>query len=1648
MFTSSQKISFPSGEGGAGGSFIPEARRAESSDFRNLSALAVSSLPMRPFTILYFVSVFFVLEIAAHAEPAQRRTGLELLVDTTGHAYYARPHRLRGVAYEVLGLAQLRPLPGARVRARCGGDWAEITAGDRGAFELEVPIPASPNFGDDEDDRLEFEVIHQGDRRRIEIPINLQSPLAVEARADRQTYEPGETVHVWARVYDVQTLRPLAGIPVRLDSNERTTSAAGVATLDFPLADQGGIAHITMEVRAGTDYLQTFGSISIIVGERPTTDLLVTVETTPETAAPGEEVAVAVQVRSPSGFPVREAQVQLSGSHQTVSATTSVDGNATLLLRAPEYARTEQGQVSLSGTARHPGYGVTGVGGSFRVRPPRSLQIEAIPINGGLIPEVRGRLILSVFQSDGLSPAAGSTVEVRGAAIEGRRATTAVGRHGFLTVPVRPMPGSFARHVGESRCAESSATTIDVVVRGEVEQRTQLCVPVLEHALVVPTVRRPAVAPGETIEVSLTRRPAVARRPVVVDLIARTSGGMIDLIRSVTVPATTTQVRFTAPDDRIGIFHVEARPVMEEGASIHHEGDEGFPTAEGHGSSTPLLVRPAVPSFPRLELDREVYQILEEAHLTVHTPAGAPTSHVAILARDMAQHEGEQPFAEYFLRRAFDRAILDPSTPEADILVRAALASSGELATTNLLVRQGDRGPIFNRDPVRLASTLVNSRVGHWMGAIENALEDALLAGTVESITTDDGPRRRFHPDLLDRAMSEVAEDEARTLSDAPATTGMLTALDPSFTFETVSRRVARRRLVMLMGVLASYIDPEGNSESRPRGRSTEPPERWLSELVRLGVVAPTDLHDPWGGTFVLRRTGREPAFTIAVEAEGYELISPGPDGRLNTADDVRNPFARVVDEGTLYARASGEDQLIAQLSALSPGADVLQDLLEAYARLNDEALEELAGDFLGAGGAVGYGYGAGAGGLRGRRARSPSIRMGSAACLASLGLGGVARHDFPATLFYEPEAPIDASGRTVIDIPLAEAPTTYIVEAILWRDDGWVWSGSVQLRVDMELIVDAPVPGVVTVGDDLRLPLRVANRTKTSRTVWLHVAGNDALDLQPIEAGPVEVPARDAVEVSVVISPRRPTKGQLTIAARTKEGAQLDAVTRPMTVRQDKRRALYSAEDVFRGSGTISATVPEGATPLVKNRVTAIVGPSIFRRGETGRWVQWLDTFAGTWNRGYTAMARWEIEDLVESDDPIVLGQLVSASWLMSTVRDAPIMRAVSVLEDYVEGAEPEHATDVRYLSRLLLLLAPAVRNAETRSGLRARVLQLTRALRVKIENGGALFADAPWLSARAAAALLWTANHNDPDDRALELLERARNALVEVDEDLWLEGGSDDRGTRGDELFVASSLLALCEIERGGDDVAFRLLRSLARLIRSSGGDLPEVRNLTSEDRMIAAAAAAALGNQRLPDSVVVRADGTPHTIELTGGSGALGLQLLGEAGEHHLELVDAGGHLVVIALSSEYTVDWDVPPPLSGPFTVTINGEAGRVDDRSGLILTVRNRVPRLVTSPVVELGLPAGVEIDEEARSEIRRATVSDPDISVDTLTLRLRPIGPRQDVEIVLPWLWTSAGQLTGLGVMAYSEGRTEAISVTPSRRVEVTNINDSQGETP
>ena len=62
--------------------------------------------------------------------------------------------------------------------------------------------------------------------------------------------------------------------------------------------------------------------------------------------------------------------------------------------------------------------------------------------------------------------------------------------------------------------------------------------------------------------------------------------------------------------------------------------------------------------------------------------------------------------------------------------------------------------------------------------------------------------------------------------------------------------------------------------------------------------------------------------------------------------------------------------------------------------------------------------------------------------------MGAMIREDFPATLFFSELVELDGD-RAQIEVPLADALTTYRLEAIAWTASGWTTSGAGRLRVD-----------------------------------------------------------------------------------------------------------------------------------------------------------------------------------------------------------------------------------------------------------------------------------------------------------------------------------------------------------------------------------------------------------------------------------------------------------------------------------------------------------------------------------------------------------------------------------------------------------------------
>ncbi|MCC7536185.1 MAG: hypothetical protein IT379_08225 [Deltaproteobacteria bacterium] len=1589
----------------------------------------------------------------ARAQPVARSSagdapsGYELSLAGPHQLLAGRVARFRGIAYRVHGLAELRALPGASLRARCVAEttdattpWAPGRADARGFFELDVPV-ADVLRGNA---TLSVAVGEGESLRTLDFPVSVREAFVIELFTDRQLYEPGERVHVWARLFDARSMRPIGGREIRFDvsgegTRSVTTSDAGVASFALGLPEQAIEGARTVVARIGSHVVMR----EVAVGTRRYARLFASVRTSPDTAAPHAPVSIEVTVTTPSGAPVRGAvaDVVLDGE-QRAQATTDAAGRATVAMHAPAYLTHDTGIVVATATVRHPAHGATTASALLRLAVPHSLTVEAVAENAGLVPEVPGRVYVRLADGAGEPPPAGTEIEVTGPAVMSGRARATTDAHGIAVVPTRlPLGAAVSDENGQS------TATIVVRVGGAAPRTARVRVPVLREAEVVPRVERPVVAPGAELRVAVARSPFAPRSPVVVELVGD------DVVAARVIDARADHAELTVPERRLGVLVVRARPLRTAGS------------AEGIGASDAVLVRPADAAFPEIAPERDRYAVGDTARLTLRSGARGGRRWAAILVRDLAAHERERAFSSWFLGGAIDRALLDPERPAAETLLRTALAAytsaDGAPETAPPLTddfgrrtdaRLGsttspERGVL--RDPIPLSDELRRRGVGEVMRRVESMLASALDEGALDELTVGRGANRRFRADLI-----EQMDDAPETLGGGGLSLAMLESADPSFGYASVARRVARGRLVKLLVALARYLDPGQDAPLEQRVAAREPSARWLARLVERGLVPAEALIDPWGGRFALRRVAR-PALAVAPEAAGLELVSPGPDGRVGTADDVRDPFARAVPRGTPYAVLSGEDELMHALAHLAPGADVLRRLVEAYARVAAEVTEDEIGDAVRGrvseglyGDTVGTSYGYGGLGLTG------TGRGGGGSGVGTIGLGSigtigrgsgtgygmpgfarVVRERFPATLVFRPEIAVDASGTTSIDVALGDAVTTYLVEAIVWGDDGWTWSASTRVRVERDVVVDAPVPEWASVGDVLELPVRVGNRTAAPLVLGVELEPPAGLGPARSIMRGIDVGAGDARELPVTLAWSRVGRGHVLVGVRGPTGAPLDAVRRPIEVRPVLRRARLSASALVEGASarhgaarsrtataesrtsTVVLEVPEGAIPTAVGEVRVRSGLALL--GEPA------DPWMRAWVEAWSPPASELSVPRGPAHQPPELARAIAASWQRSSASDAHVSNAIVRLTRLVAQSSPDTlARD----AEVLLALAPAVRSAGRRPvAVRRELGGLVRTLRDRVASGISARGDGDdtTLLAMAAAGLAWTASGAADLPRVRDLVRRIDRRRLRVGDDAWI-------ATDGDETMAASALAAMVDVRLGRRPRAFELLRTMLRVTEEPGA-------LGERERAWARVAAMLLvppGAHATHVRVAID-EGPFARVAVRGGVATLAAPSLSRAGRHVVRVDAGGGAPSFVDLSCEIGLEWAVAPARPGPITVAVGDVAGVRDARSVTELVVRNRSARTVAVPVLEVSLPAGAELDEEARASLRPISAREPESTRGTLTLVLRPMPPGATARVPLAPTWSVAGRVIGFGVASYAADRPDDVSIVRPRVITV-----------
>lgn len=1499
-----------------------------------------------------FASVLASPAVAESNRPSEPSTGFVVEWSPRQTVLGNAPWRSRGRLLEVRGIAELVPASGEQVRA-------VFVHRDRHQSHTTATAPVRTDRGG------YFELTGRPPIQVVSVQLQVQSngrfhtfgtsPLRAdrspraELRTDRQRYEPGETAQITAWQFSPGgSLQPgTAELHVSHHGRQIHRESLRIGP--------SGAAQVSFTFEAGMQpgpYVFRIGdqSTQVTLEEREEQSMMVDVALDARVVAPGTPIEGTITVTTPAGDPIAGATVLLNGGE---AQSTDRRGRLSFRLPTPQSFTEEVLRQSLQVAVSHPSVGRRNASTSYQVARNRWV-LTLLPETGQLIPGIPTRGFVSVLDHTGAPAPEGTRITVEGRALPGSSFEGQTNALGLLEVPLNLPDGAYEG----CNCA-----TFRGDIHGADGQEThRLSVGVNARAQAF--ARAPSrVAPGETITVEILRRRDAARRSFLLRV-----GDARDALEVVNPGQSRVRIRIPETSALNPILSVHLEPFAQD------QGDRLVSV------TTASYVQPESSFELSIESDAPSCDVRAEAAITVERSTAALPTYFAWVVRDLAMHDGEIPWATELSQRLLKEALTGDS-----IALRGGLATFARNRSlgANVYSRaQQQRNRLITRLGVLLEDLVLNADV-----------YGELLQGN------------RFRPDLLQSTAIRAAN--LRNAGGALLTLAMIQRTAPELRFDVIARRVARNGLAPLMVAIAQAAEGEQLPEDAP--------ERWLSELVRQGRLTAREITDPWGTPYSFRRTPGA-RFVLSAHAPNFQVVSAGPDRRFGTRDDLSDPFARVVPEDSLYARFGGENQLMRRLSALATGEGVLAAMGQAYeaetaamsrarnsvSRSNAEGSMDFAADGMSVrgvgrgGGGVGYGTI----GLAPAPAEEPSMRSSLAprrarqAETAELeqsldddvvnepaspfgAIAGRIRRDFPATLHVLPPTELDGD-RMTLAVPLADALTTYRLEAIAWNSAGIFRNASTEFRVRQAFTVDAPIPNFAREGDTLIIPVRFANHSDDPRQVRIAVEG-EGLGLES-EAHSLQLEAnstgRHLLEVRIG-APTGDGEGLIRVGLfDAQNGDALDAVERPIALQSPGRPTAVEHTGLIDGS-SFSFDLPNDASPHGEGHLRFAEGLFLPPEGNLLHQA-WLRALA---RRPLTEEQRQHAENALHSGNPQVLPMALAALW------DTDIDNAVlkSSFERLVE--RPRLLNFARHT--LPMAFAPVLRS-NNRRALKDELAPLFEHLRE--ENAATL--DIERSPERWAAAAAFFAASSESTELAGELIRRCERHLLGFADRSFLPAATPE----GIDLMGTGHLMSAYAL-LGRHDEAAALLRTLI----DANTDVLEHRH----QHLTIATGGATLLTGQIPSAIRI----DDQRLEVN-ENGTVSLPALG-SGAHRIAFEGTEG-LLLATLRVPFALPWDAPvPPNQLRAELAFDGNVGALDHRAGLRLTVRNRSPQLLQNPEVVIQLPAGARLDEGLRNNLHFA--SPATVEGSALRLRLRPLTPGAFVRIPLPIQWSTAGELQGLG---------------------------------
>jgi hypothetical protein len=1011
-----------------------------------------------------------------------------------------------------------------------------------GLARISVPVPS----GDARTIALLLAVRHGEHVRTRAIAVMRKLHRAIDLHVPDTYLVPGSNVPVWLTVSDARTGKPAtnAGVELALlegdierTSQRLVTDATGLARTHLAVpAALSGVLALSLRARTLESPPRAPAEAVLPLGLREETPAMprVSVSWRENELRPGDAAHAEIRLLDATDEPIAGHEVRWwIGPKGTTppknddewrgAATAKTDGLGVIVMtsQAPRVVTAQGSELTLVVRTDIEGQHVE----QRRVVPVGAPVASAeVEVEGGaLVPSLTQRVFLRV--TDGGTGIAG-TFDIAGDGLRARVTTDAFGE-GELTWAVPAEIGA-ARQVGPCAGGVAAALSIRAAAPIPTLHRTEpfeACVPVARDRtrLIRPSVHVARI--GETVRASWVG-PKSASSMVLT--------GVDGIGTAIWSTDGEARIEASAP----GLHTISATMPQDSKASL--------------SSAAQVLVVPRV--LPKLRASAvggrlapggevEVETVLDDGH--GHPLAGT-------VAAVLVDREGGGSVAG--LERFDTRLGLCERVGAPRDRCDAFLEGDAETLRRRLLggTRSTTVEPAL--DPAAHAEAQLRQTFSDVLHSLEGAVYEADTPESLRDVRRKERGRSTWNPELM-TLVTGAMNAPPTTPGGEPFSFADLAAVDPQVSFDVVARRVTRMKLFNVLAAIRSYRASDNLGEDEPALRD---PDALLRRLVRSDRLSSSALLDPWGGTMGFVRTTEAPLPFLGV-ARGYALHSPGPDGLLGTADDIKDPFERVLRSRTPYADAMGEDEIVDARLDMRVSDATVSAWQEMFARFTGTGL---------GGGGTGEGYGNGHGRLGGSHVtRAPAIRGGQAIVTDT-------------TRWTEPVA-TDASGHARIRLTLGDAETTWRVAVLARTNDGQTAVTTLDVPAFLPLSARVDLGRKLSVGDEVGARVIVRNRTAAARRAKLDPRASGAIALVDPRTREVDVPPNAVRSVFVRVKAHGEGEGRIDVAVRAGEHA--DQTSHTIAVEPPGEPRLLGAAWTLPASGArrmnLHVDVPLGYT-------------------------------------------------------------------------------------------------------------------------------------------------------------------------------------------------------------------------------------------------------------------------------------------------------------------------------------------------------------------------------------------------------------------------------------------------------------------------------------